>query len=126
VFARRGRTFFFGLPGNPVSTSVTFSIFVRPALRRMQRAALPGHPTVRAEAVTPISDPSSRRSYLPARLSIQSGRAVVESLKWGGSSDLAAFVNANALAVIPEETHQVAAGEQIDVVLLNGGFTGRA
>jgi molybdopterin molybdotransferase len=118
VFARLGGTYFFGLPGNPVSTSVTFNLFVRPALRKMQGDREPLLPTVRAEAAHPIKDSSSRRSYLPARLFIRDGRAVAESLKWGGSSDLVAFMSANALIVMPEQTHEVAAGELVDVLAL--------
>ncbi|MBI3650612.1 MAG: molybdopterin molybdotransferase MoeA [Acidobacteria bacterium] len=119
VFARRGQTWFFGLPGNPVSTSVTFNVFARTALRRLQGDAEPLLPTVQAELANSINDSSSRRSYLPARLSIQDGRAVVESLKWVGSSDLVAFMNANALIIVREEAHEIAAGSLVDVLLLS-------
>jgi molybdenum cofactor synthesis domain-containing protein len=118
VFAKRGRTFFFGLPGNPVSTSVTFNVFVRPAIRKMQGEALPGARKVQAQLSTPVKDPSNRRSYLPARLFIEEGKALVESLKWGGSSDLVAFMKANSLIIIPEEAHEIAAGEQVEVMPL--------
>jgi len=118
VFARRGRTYFFGLPGNPVSTSVTFNVFVRPAIRRMQGETSPGLPTARAQLSRGVRDSSSRRSYLPARLFIEDGRAMVEPLKWGGSSDLVAFMRANALIVAPEEAHEIAEGEIVQVMLL--------
>ena len=118
VFARRGTTFFFGLPGNPVSTSVTFSVFVRPAIRRMQGESSPLTGTVQAVLSTSIKDSSSRRSYLPGRLFIEEGRAIVESLKWGGSSDLVAFMKANALIIVSEEVHEIAAGEQVEVMPL--------
>ncbi|HXF38765.1 MAG TPA: gephyrin-like molybdotransferase Glp, partial [Blastocatellia bacterium] len=75
VFARRDKTFFFGLPGNPVSTSVTFNVFARPAIRKMQGDATPVLPLVRARLARSLKDASSRRSYLPARLSIEDGRA---------------------------------------------------
>lgn len=118
VFAKRGKTFFFGLPGNPVSTSVTFNVFVRPAIRRMQGESSPSKATVQAVLSTSIKDSSSRRSYLPGRLFIEEGRANVESLKWGGSSDLVAFMKANALIIVHEEVHEIAAGEQVDVMPL--------
>ena len=120
VFARRGGTYFFGLPGNPVSTSVTFNVFVRPALRSMQGERDPLLPAAQAMLLRPIKDPSSRRSYLPARLFIKEGRAVVESLKWGGSSDLVAFVMANALIVVREDVHEIAEGELVEVLSLGG------
>jgi molybdenum cofactor synthesis domain-containing protein len=119
VFARRKQAWFFGLPGNPVSTSVTFNIFARTALRRLQGEAEPLLPTVQAELTTAIQDSSSRRSYLPARLSVKAGRAVVEPLKWVGSSDLVAFMNANALIVVCEAVRELAQGSLTEVVVLN-------
>jgi molybdenum cofactor synthesis domain-containing protein len=118
VFARLGATFFFGLPGNPVSTSVTFNVFVRPALRRMQGDSSPMLPTARVRIARPLKDSSSRRSYLPARLRIEDGQAVAEPLKWGGSSDLVAFINADALIIVPEQTHEIAEGELAEALLL--------
>jgi len=118
VFAKRGKTFFFGLPGNPVSTSVTFNVFVRPAIRKMQGESLPLARTIRAMLSAAVKDASNRRSYLPGRLFIEEGRAMVESLKWGGSSDFVAFMNANALIIVREEIHEIGAGEQVEVMPL--------
>jgi molybdenum cofactor synthesis domain-containing protein len=118
VFARRGATYFFGLPGNPVSTSVTFNVFARPAIRRLQGAAEPRLPTVHAALNHAIKDASNRRSYLPGRLIVREGRALVESLKWGGSSDLVAFMNAGALIIVNEATHAIAEGELVEVLVL--------
>ncbi|HLG14577.1 MAG TPA: gephyrin-like molybdotransferase Glp [Blastocatellia bacterium] len=120
VFARRGGTYFFGLPGNPVSTSVTFNVFVRPAIRRMQGDSSPLVPTVRVELARSIIDPSSRRSYLPASLSVKDGRAMAEPLRSGGSSDLVAFMNADALIIVPEDTHEIPAGEIVNAFRLSG------
>ncbi|MEW6126752.1 MAG: gephyrin-like molybdotransferase Glp [Acidobacteriota bacterium] len=119
VFARRDDTWFFGLPGNPVSTSVTFNVFARPALRILQGDSEPLLPTIHAELVSGIKDASSRRSFLPARLFVKDGRALVESLKWGGSSDLVAFMNANALIIAREQVHEIAAGSLVEVLTLN-------
>jgi molybdopterin molybdotransferase len=115
VFARRGNTYYFCLPGNPVSTSVTFNVFVRPAIRKMQGDDSPLMPNVQASLAHPVHDASSRRSYLPGRLFIENGRAVVEPLKWGGSSDLVAFVNANALIIVAEDVHEIAEGQIVEV-----------
>jgi molybdenum cofactor synthesis domain-containing protein len=119
VFAQFNETYFFCLPGNPVSTSVTFNVFARPALRLLQGDGSPLLSTLRARLAGAIKDSSSRRSYLPARLFIEDGEAVVESLKWAGSSDLVAFMRANALIVVPEETHEIEGGEMVDVLSLN-------
>ena len=118
VFARRGETFFFGLPGNPVSTSVTFNVFARPAIRKMQGEISPLPPTVSAQLSRALKDSSSRRSYLPGRLFVDGGRALVEPLKWGGSSDLVAFMRANALIIVREDLHEIAEGELVNVMLL--------
>lgn len=118
VFARRRGVLFFGLPGNPVSTSVTFNLFARPAIRRMLGHHSPAPRSHRAVALKPVRDSSSRRSYLPGRLSFQDGSVLVEVLKWGGSSDLVAFVEANALIVVPEDVHDVPAGALVEVIPL--------
>jgi molybdopterin molybdotransferase len=118
VFARRANTYFFGLPGNPVSTSVTFNVFVRPAIRKMQGDSSPQLPVVRAELARPVKDSSSRRSYLPGNLFIREGRAVVEALKWGGSSDLVAFMRANALIIVGEQTHEIEEGEMVETLMI--------
>ena len=119
VFGRRGSTFFFGLPGNPVSTSVTFNVFVRPAIRKMQGDGSPLMPAVQAALARRLKDASSRRSYLPARLYVEDGRALAEPLKWGGSSDLVAFMRANSLIVVPEEIHDIPEGDAVEVMALN-------
>jgi molybdopterin molybdotransferase len=119
VFARRGATFFFGLPGNPVSTSVTFNVFARPAILKMQGHNSPTLPTIRAILSRQLTDGSSRRSYLPSRIRIDEGRAIAEPLKWEGSSDLVAFMRANSLIIVPEETHLIEQGETVDVMLLS-------
>ncbi len=118
VFARRADTYFFGLPGNPVSTSVTFNVFVRPAIRKLQGDLSPLLTVVRARLAHSIKDSSSRRSYLPGNLFIKDGSAVVEALKWGGSSDLVAFMKANALIVVAEHVHEIAEGEMVETVIL--------
>ena len=118
VFARRASTYFFGLPGNPVSTSVTFNVFVRPAIRKMQGDLSPLLTVARARLARPIKDSSSRRSYLPGNLFIKDGLAVVEALRWGGSSDLVAFMKANALIVVAEHVHEIAEGEMVETLIL--------
>lgn len=118
VFARRGKTFFFGLPGNPVSTSVTFNVFVRPAIRKMQGDSSPALHIVNAALSRPVKDKSSRRSFLPARFYVEAGRAMAEPLKWGGSSDLVAFMRANALIIVNEDVHEIGEGQLVEAMLL--------
>jgi molybdenum cofactor synthesis domain-containing protein len=123
VFARltnARRTLVFGLPGNPVSVSVTFNLFARTALLAMQGAArtrLPEHHAVLARATRGSAE---RASYLPATLRCdEGGRVLAEPLKWGGSSDFVAFARADALVVVPAG-EKLEAGRVVSVVRLPG------
>jgi len=103
VFARLPNgTLVFGLPGNPVSVSVTFSLFARTALLAMQGASEPALISEKGVLAKPIKGNAERESYLPAQLTTNDdGQLVVFPLKWGGSSDFVAFARATALVIIP-------------------------
>lgn len=102
VFARLGDTLVFGLPGNPVSVSVTFNLFVRTALLVMQgtrNAELSYDPAVVSR---PVKSSGERESFLPATIATNEvGRMVATPLKWAGSSDFVAFARATALINVP-------------------------
>lgn len=112
---------FFGLPGNPVSVSVTFNLFVRTSILAMQGA---NHTELRSESAVlgrSVKGSTERESYLPAILSTdQDARLVAEPLKWGGSSDFVAFARANALIVIPQDAGTIEAGTMVYVLRLPG------
>jgi molybdenum cofactor synthesis domain-containing protein len=122
VFARLAnarRTLVFGLPGNPVSVSVTFNLFARAALLAMQGAGQTRLPKHHALLARDAKGAMERASYLPATLrSDEQGRIIAEPLKWGGSSDFVAFTRAGALIVIPEGTRTVEAGKVVSVLRL--------
>jgi molybdenum cofactor synthesis domain-containing protein len=119
VFARLGRTLAFGLPGNPVSVSVTFNLFVRPALLALQGAAEPTPPHDTAILSNAVKGSLERASYLPARLRTNdAGQLVAEPLKWGGSSDFVAFTRAAALIIVPAGARRYEAGQLVNVVKL--------
>jgi molybdopterin molybdotransferase len=124
VFARlRGEhdTLVFGLPGNPVSVSVTFNLFARTALRAMQGVKEPAPTEERAVLARAAKGTAERTSYLPARLSTGGdGRLLAEVLKWGGSSDFVAFASATALVIIPAGVKTLDAGAVVRVVRLPG------
>ena len=121
VFGRRGATLVFGLPGNPVSAQVTFDLFVRPALLKMQGARVVSRPRVEAELLDAVNNRSGRKSHLPARVRFEGGRLVARPLRSMGSGDLAAHARANALVVIEADRPQAAAGETAEALLL-GNF----
>ncbi|ETK30973.1 molybdotransferase-like divisome protein Glp [Microbispora sp. ATCC PTA-5024] len=104
----------FTLPGNPVSSFVSFVLFVKPALRRMQ--GLPAEPpsSVRAVSTAPVRSPAGRRSYLRAVLS----GAEVSPVRRQGSHQLAALAGANALMVVPEDVTELPEGAEVEVIPL--------
>lgn len=118
VFGRRGATLVFGLPGNPVSAQVTFDLFVRPALLKMQGATVLSRPRVRVELLVGVKNRSGRKSHVPARVRFEGGRLVARPLRSMGSGDLAAHARANALVVIEADRLQAVAGETAEAVLL--------
>jgi molybdenum cofactor synthesis domain-containing protein len=120
VFAKLPNgTLFFGLPGNPVSVSVTFNLFVRTSILAMQGA---NHRELLSESAVlgrSVKGSTERESYLPAMLSTdQDARLVAEPLKWGGSSDFVAFARATALIVVPQDSGTVEAGTVVRVLRL--------
>ncbi len=116
VFARIGEKVVFGLPGNPVSVAVSFHIFARPALLKMQQATEIHLPRARVIAARAIKGAPPRRSHQPAILTISEGRIEAEPLKWSGSSDLVAFMRAEALIVVPEDRERIDTGEIVEII----------
>jgi molybdopterin molybdotransferase len=121
VFGRLGGALVFGLPGNPVSAQVTFDLFVRPTLLRMQGARVLERPRVSVELLGPIRSRSGRKSHVPARVRLEGGRLVARPVRSMGSGDLVAHARANALVVIEAEREGAAAGEIAEALLL-GNF----
>jgi molybdenum cofactor synthesis domain-containing protein len=124
VFARlpsERRTLVFGLPGNPVSVSVTFNLFARTALGVMQSSTRPALAEDSAVLSRTARGALERTSYLPASLSTDgAGHLLAEPLKWGGSSDFVAFTRATALVIVPAGVGTVEAGSVVRVVRLPG------
>lgn len=120
VFARLPNgALFFGLPGNPVSVSVTFNLFARTAILAMQGAKETGLREDWAVLGRNVKGAVERESYLPAQLSTtEAGLILAEPLKWGGSSDFVGFVQATSLIIVPPDTGIVEAGTKVRVVRL--------
>jgi len=118
VFAKFGEKVVFGLPGNPVSVAVSFHLFARPALLKMQGASCVHLPRMKAYAKRAVKGAPPRRSHQPAQLVIREGRAEAEVLKWSGSSDLIAFMRADCLIVVPEDRQSLNEGELVEVISL--------
>jgi molybdopterin molybdotransferase len=107
----------FGLPGNPVSAMVTFELFVRPALRRMQGCVAVDRPRIVVPALEPIANPGGRRGYLRVTLARDGGDYGARLTGDQGSGILRSMVLADGLAVVPPGT-TVAPGERVEVIVL--------
>jgi molybdopterin molybdotransferase len=105
VFGTRGATLVFGLPGNPVSAQVTFELFARPALLKMQGATAFHRPLINATLEGPLINRSGRRNYLPVRAEWTLGNLRARPVRTQGSGDVAAHSLANAFAILePDHT----------------------
>lgn len=103
VFAKLGKTFIFGLPGNPVSAAVTFHLFVRKALLKMQDANASNMQNGFAILTADVKAARERDSYLPSRLETNKlGQLLAYPLKWSGSSDFIGFAQADSLIFVPK------------------------
>jgi len=113
----RREQYFFGLPGNPVSTQVTFHCFVEPLLRAMAGAGISPPRFAQATLAEDVIGKPGLTRFLPARLTPGRARSMVRLVGWQGSGDLAANARANCYAVLPPEKIKFMAGEVISVLL---------
>ncbi|MFE6735245.1 gephyrin-like molybdotransferase Glp [Microbacterium sp. NPDC057650] len=114
----------FGLPGNPVSAAVSFEVFVRPALLRMQLVPEDPRAVWRLPAGERWRSAPGRRQYLPAVIDRSDpARPVVRPAGRGGSGShlVVGLGGAEAYAIVPEAVTSVEAGDLVDVVLLDPG-----
>ena len=120
VFARLPNgTLVFGLPGNPVSVTVTFNLFARTALLAMQGATEPALPSEWAILSNRVKGTPERDSYLPALLTTnEAGTQIATSLKWGGSSDFVGFARATGLIIVPANTQTLQPNSCVRVIRL--------
>jgi molybdopterin molybdotransferase len=118
VFATIGDRLIFGLPGNPVSAAVTFELFVRPALMKLQNATQMQMRTGTAVLGSDAKAAKERDTYLPASLATdESGRLVATLLRWQGSSDFIGYSRAEALIVL-DAGRRAESGETAGVLFL--------
>jgi len=108
-----------GLPGNPVSTMVTFELFVRPAIRRLAGHPLPFRRTVSVILAEPVKLGPPLRHFLRAVVASENGDLVARLTGPQGSGILTSMARADALLIVPEDRQQVPAGERLDAILLD-------
>ena len=113
VFGTKGATLIFGLPGNPVSAQVTFELFARPALLKMQGASAFLRPGFEAALDGPLANRSNRRNYLPVRVTQGPDGFHAEPIRTQGSGDTVAHSFANALAVLEPDRTTASKGDRV-------------
>lgn len=109
--------FFFGLPGNPVSTQVTFHCFVEPMLRAMGGAEVSPPRFAQATLGEDVAGKPGLTRVLPSRLTCDWARPEIRVVVWQGSGDLAANARANCYAVLPPDVERFRAGDEVTVLL---------
>lgn len=108
----------FGLPGNPVSTMVTFEVFARPALQKMCGHTNLFRPVVDAIAEDEFSDRPGRTHYVRSLVRYQDGKYYVKSTGSQGSGILMSMAYANCFMILPADKEKILAGETVKVQLL--------
>ena len=111
------KKYFFGLPGNPVSTMVTFELFARPMIEAL--SGMKPQPLIflKARLKSEIQTKTGLKRFLPAVLSGEFENAEVELVRWQGSGDIAALARANCYVVIPPDRERIEAGEWVPLLM---------
>lgn len=120
VFGRLGGgrpTYFFGLPGNPVSTLVTFELFARPIMEALSGARPTPLRFVQVRLKSEIKTKTGLTRFLPGRMSGSHSQTEVELAPWQGSGDVVATAASDCYVVIPPDRDRIAAGEMVSVLL---------
>ena len=107
----------FALPGNPVSTMVTFNLFVALAIDLLNGAAPRPLPLLEAKLGEALHEKTGLAHFLPARVDWNGRGPIVKALKWQGSGDIATLARANCFLVVPSDRDIVPAGENVTVIL---------
>jgi molybdopterin molybdotransferase len=109
--------YFFGLPGNPISTMVTFELFAKPIVEAL--AGMAARPVIftHAKLKSAIQRKTGLKRFLPGLLSGEFEQSQVELLPWQGSGDMAAVARANCFVVVPSDRERIEAGEWMPVLL---------
>lgn len=109
--------YFFGLPGNPVSTMVTFELFARPVLEGLAGMSPRKLIFVHAKLKSEIRVKTGLKRFLPAMLSGEFESSQVDLVQWQGSGDIAATARANCYIVIPPDRENIPAGEFVPIMM---------
>jgi molybdopterin molybdotransferase len=118
VFGRAKQKYFFGLPGNPVSTMVTFQLFAQVMIDALAGANPHPLPFTQATLDSEIKTKPGLTRFLPAKLAPSETASKVRLVPWNGSGDVFAQAKADCLLVVPPDRERIAAGELVSVLPL--------
>ena len=108
-----------GLPGNPVSSMITFELFGRPAILKMMGKKNLAKPSVRATLESSIQNSDGRRIFARAIVRREGDRYFAQSTGPQGSGILTSMASANGLVIVPEDAKAVAEGDTVEVLMLD-------
>ena len=114
----RSMQWFFGLPGNPVSSAVTFSLFAAPLLSALAGRHGVGPRFALARLAADVKAKPGLTRFLPAACDFAGREPQVALVPWQGSGDQAAMARANCFVVVPEEADRLCAGAIVRILLL--------
>ncbi len=117
LFAKKGKSLLFGLPGNPVSCVMAFDLLVKPAIRKMQGFEKCEPIILKAELVRDFSRRNAeRREFVRAKFWQEGGKLLCDYSPKTESHMLTSYVDANCYMVVYEGVHELKAGQEVDIV----------
>jgi molybdopterin molybdotransferase len=118
VFGKLPQQYFFGLPGNPVSTMVTFLLFAQPLIAALSGENVSGPRFALARLAHDFRTKPGLTRFLPGRIDFNIDSSQATIIPWQGSGDLASTASANGFVVIPSTADNLAAGDCVSVLLV--------
>jgi molybdopterin molybdotransferase len=118
VFGKLPQQYFFGLPGNPVSTMVTFLLFAQPLIAALSGEAVGGPRFARARLAHSFRAKPGLTRFLPANVAFNIDSPQAAIIPWQGSGDLASTASANAFVVMPSNVDNLVPGDYVSVLLV--------
>ena len=123
VFARKGNRLIFGLPGNPLSSMITFECFARPVLGRMCGMKQPELHKTQGVLAEDVRQTPGRTAFLPARAQWTPKGWSIRPISWKNSADMIGFSGANSTLIFPGERDLLSRDETVEIMLLPDFFT---
>jgi molybdopterin molybdotransferase len=117
TFATVGEKVVFGLPGFPVSSLVSFEVYVRPVLRRIQGDMHPQRPRLRVVLNEPVSSDPTRVAYQRVVIHWHDGRLVATTTGQQASTRLLSMIGANGLLIVPPGERTYQPGEELEALV---------